>query len=98
MLDFTAEANGAAAKMGGSLHPAAGATISLHIRAVAASGSSVHVLLDGEESMPGLPLVDGMSTTVTAGAGRHWLRLEVRDQKGGSELIGSPLYLNFPED
>ena len=31
-----------------------------------------------------------------AGAGRHWLRVEVRDGKGSLQLTSSPLYINFP--
>jgi hypothetical protein len=30
-------------------------------------------------------------------AGQHYLRLEVHDDGGASELISSPLYINFPE-
>ena len=98
MLDFTAEADGASAKMGGNLHTAAASTISLHIRAIAAESSTVRVLLDGEEAGAPKPCTDGMAATITAPAGQHWLRLEVRDQGGASELISSPLYINFPEE
>jgi len=48
-----------------------------------------------------LPLAAGRSDTqakVTANAGRHYLRLEVRDHDGATELISSPLYINFPEE
>jgi hypothetical protein len=101
MLDFEADAGGASAKMGGTLHAAAGDTISVHIHTIAAKGSMVHLLLDGEESTPPLP-VEGANSTVTATfpatAGRHWLRLEVRDSSGANELISSPLYINFPQE
>jgi hypothetical protein len=36
--------------------------------------------------------------TLRASAGRHWLRLEVQDRCGASELISSPLYINLPEE
>jgi hypothetical protein len=98
MLDFTAEANGVSAKMGGTLQTAAATTISVHIRAIASEGSTVRLLLDGEETAAPVPLADGIAATVTAGAGEHWLRIEVRDSSGSSELISSPLYINFPED
>jgi hypothetical protein len=101
MLDFAADVGGASAKMGGTLNAAAGATISVHIQTIAAKGSMVHLLLDGEESTAPLP-VDGANSTVTAmfpaTAGRHWLRLEVRDSSGANELISSPLYINFPQE
>jgi hypothetical protein len=57
------------------------------------------MLLDGEESTPPLPVEAANSTitaTLNAKAGRHWLRLEVHDPSGASELISSPLYINFP--
>jgi hypothetical protein len=101
MLDFEAEAQGASAKMGGTLHTSGGAVVSLRIHTVAAEGSVVHLLLDGEDTNTPLPL-DGVNsnvkTTVTPSAGRHYLRVEVRDHAGVSELISSPLYINFPEE
>src|SRR6202453_2041790 len=56
MLDFAADAGGASAKMGGTLHTAAGDTVSVHIQTIAAKGSVVHLLLDGEESTPPFPV------------------------------------------
>jgi hypothetical protein len=101
MLDFEADAGGSSAKMGGALHTTAGTVISLRIHAVAAEGSLIHLLVDGEDTSTPLPL-DGVNATVktrvTPGAGRHYLRLEVRDRAGVSELISSPLYINIPEE
>ena len=100
MLDFEAEAEGASAKMGGTLHTDRRATITVRIHAIAAEGSVVHLLLDGEDSKPPLPAGGCRlrKLPLTASAGRHWLRLEVRDRNGASELISSPLYINFPEE
>ena len=96
-----ANAAGASAKMGGTLDAAAGATISVHIHTIAAKGSTVHLLLDGDESMPPLP-VEGADSTLTTTfpttPGRHWLRLEVHDSRGANELLSSPLYINFPQE
>jgi len=99
IVDFEAEAEGASAKMGGTLHTAGSAAITLSIHAIASPGSRVHLLLDGEDATTPLPL-EGPATkaTLTAPAGRHYLRLEVRDDGGASELISSPLYINFPEE
>jgi predicted metal-dependent phosphoesterase TrpH len=101
MLDFEADAQGSPAKMGGTLRIPVGAVVSLRIHTVAAERSVVHVLLDGEETNTPLPL-DGVDstvkTTVMPGAGRHYLRVEVRDHAGASELISSPLYINLPEE
>jgi hypothetical protein len=101
MLDFAAEAGGVSAHMGGTLHAVAGDLISVHIYTIASKGSMVHLLLDGEESTPPLP-VEAADSTITAAftakAGPHWLRLEVRDPSGATELISSPLYINFPQE
>jgi hypothetical protein len=35
--------------------------------------------------------------TLTAGAGRHRLRIEARDSIGVLVLLSSPLYINFPD-
>jgi hypothetical protein len=96
MLDFAAESGGVSAKMGGTLHAAAGNVISVNIHTIASKGSMVHLLLDGEDSSPPLPVESTITATFTAKAGRHWLRLEVRDPGGANELISSPLYINFP--
>jgi hypothetical protein len=96
MVDFDAEANGVSAKMGATLHATAGALLSVHIRAVADHGSMVHLLWDGEE--PGSPLPLTATTTLTASAARHWLRLEVCDAHGTNEMMSSPVYINFPQE
>ncbi len=62
MLDFEAETQGATAKMGGTLHTA-GAAISLQIHTIAAEGSVIHVLLDGEDTNTPLPL-EGVNSRV----------------------------------
>jgi hypothetical protein len=98
-LDFEAEAEGASAKMGGMLHTAHATPVHVSIHAIAARGSVVHLLLDGDDSNALLPLQgDTANTTINAGAGRHWLRVEVHDESGVTELMSSPLYINFPED
>jgi hypothetical protein len=33
-----------------------------------------------------------------SGSGRHWLHIEAPDNAGRNELIGSPIYINFPEN
>jgi predicted metal-dependent phosphoesterase TrpH len=98
-LDFEAEAESASAKMGGTLHTAHETPVHVSIHSVAARGSVVHLLLDGDDSNAPLPLQgDAANTTITVGAGRHWLRVEVHDGSGANELMSSPLYINFPED
>jgi hypothetical protein len=100
-VDFEAESAGASVRMGGTLHAAAGAEIHVRIRTAACPGSVVHLLLDGEEvtAAPPMPVnsaSDPVEAKLPVADGRHWLRVEVRDSKGGLQLVSSPLYVNFP--
>jgi hypothetical protein len=98
-LDFEAETEGASAKMGGTLHPAHTTPIHVSVHSIASRGSVVHLLLDGEDSITPFPLQgDTANTTLNPGPGRHWLRVEVHDEAGVTELMSSPLYINFPEE
>jgi len=85
--------------MGGTLHTAHGIPIHVSIHSIASRGSVVHLLLDGDDSSTPLPLQgDTVNTTLNPGPGRHWLRVEVHDETGVTELMSSPLYINFSED
>lgn len=99
-IDFEAESGAAHARMGGTLHLAAGATIRVRVDAVACTGSTIHLLLDGvETSSPAMVVGSADFSSVAAvpvDAGSHWLRVEVRDSKGVLQLMSSPLYINFP--
>jgi len=69
---------------------------------VACLGSVVHLILDGEEDAAMRPMTvrsasDSLETAFSVGAGRHWLRLEVRDGDGKLQLLSGPLYVNFPD-
>ncbi len=100
-LDFEARSGDARARMGETLHTTAAGPLEVRIHAVACAGSIVHLLLDGEETnaIPPTPVDKAdfdRTATVTVGAGRHWLRIEVRDGDGTLQLMSSPLYVNFP--
>ncbi len=101
VVDFEAESGGVRARMGETLSTAAGAEIRVRIHTAACAGSVVHLLLDGEEiaAAPPKPVASANSpveAALTVTAGRHWLRVEVRDAKGSLQLTSSPLYINFP--
>lgn len=101
LVDFEAESRTEHTRMGGTLHTVAGAPVRVSVHTVACAGSVVHLLLDGQEVPGAKPMnVDGADSsgtaTIVAGAGRHWLRVEVRDTKGDLQLMSSPLYVNFP--
>jgi len=102
-LDLEAASSGAEAKMGETLQVANGTVLTIRIQVAGARGDTAHLLLDGEESsaVPALPVLSAnaeLTATLSAPAGRHYLRVEIRDTGGKDELIGSPIYLNFPEN
>jgi hypothetical protein len=102
VVDFEAEAGGATTHMGGTLHAVAGAPIHVRIHAVACTGMTAHLLLDGADAVGAAPMTVGstsapVESSLTAGTGRHWLRVEVRDSNGTLVLVSSPLYINSPD-
>jgi hypothetical protein len=102
LVDFEAQSGGAQARMGETLHVADKSPIRVQMHVVACMGSVVHLLLDGEEDATLRPMTvrsasDSLETAFSVGAGRHWLRLEVRDGDGKLQLLSGPLYVNFPD-
>lgn len=100
-VDFAAGSGGAHARMGETLHFSGTTPMRVEVHTAGCAGSVVHLLLDGEEvaAVPPKPVdsaSDPVEATLTVGAGRHWLRVEVRDGKGSLQLTSSPLYINFP--
>jgi predicted metal-dependent phosphoesterase TrpH len=101
-VDFEAESSGATARMGGSLHAVAGGAIHVRVHTVDCAGLRVHLLVDGADLAGAAPMPvdsasDPIEATIQIGAGRHWLRVEVRDSDGTLALLSSPLYINFPD-
>ena len=101
VIDFEAESGGTHARMGETLRTAAGAPIHVKIYATTCAGSVVHLLVGGEQ-IGAVPTISvdsqnfNRTASFTAGEGRHWLRVEVRDGNGTLQLMRSPLSLNFP--
>jgi hypothetical protein len=88
--------------MGGTLHLAGGGSMHIQIRTVACTGLTAHFLLDGAEvaEIPPMPVSKPDATleaTLNGPTGRHYLRVEIRDNAGALQLISSPLYINFPD-
>ena len=86
--------------MGDTLNAASGDSISFRIHLSACQHSQVHLLLDGRES-PGLlpqaaPLGnESLGFSWTSDGRYHWLRCEVRDEKGSLMLLSNPIYINL---
>jgi hypothetical protein len=101
-IDFDADAGSGHARMGGTLHTSGEASVRVQVHSIACQGSSIHLLLDGEETSAVAPISVDSATfdgtaKLTIGAGRHWLRVEVRDASGTTQLVSSPLYINFAD-
>jgi hypothetical protein len=102
IVDFEVDAGSRSVSMGGTLHNSQAEPIHVRVHTIAAKGSLVHFILDGEESsiIAAMP-VDSpdaiTAVTFSAGPGHHWLRIEARDNKGTLQLTSSPIYINFPE-
>lgn len=99
-VDLEADAGGVHARMGGTLKIETGAQVRVKIHVTACAGSAAHLLVDGEETAatPPMPLMSddaAPEATINVPAGRHWIRVEVRNGNGALELISSPIYINF---
>jgi hypothetical protein len=102
VIDFEAESGSTHASMGGTLHLDGGGSIHVQIHTVACTGLTAHLLLDGAEvaELPPLPVSKPdatMEATLNGQTGRHYLRVEMRDNAGALQIISSPLYINFPD-
>lgn len=99
LLDMNARAGSAFAAMGGDLEPR-GDVISLEVHAVGCEGGLIHFFVDGEASpnLPSLPVSSGDQTLGAkwhAGGGRHFLRVEARDQNNHLLLLSNPIYFGY---
>jgi hypothetical protein len=100
LLDLSAQNGVARAAMGEDLPAASGETVSLSIHVLACQGSSVRVVLDGKQNL-GIPsAINSPDQTLTSqwqSDGRwHWLRADVVSASGKLQVLGNPVYINFP--
>jgi hypothetical protein len=99
LLDINARAGSASAEMGGDLE-LHGDVISLEVHVVGCEGGSIHFFVDGKIS-PDLPSLPVSRDDQTLGAkwhadgGRHFLRVEARDQHDHLLLLGNPIYFGY---
>ncbi len=103
MLEMTAVAPGSSAtvSMGDNVSMTSGATLSLTVHVAGCSGWTLRMLDNGEQD-PALP-----SHTLTqpdetlhfswpADGQRRWLLPQVVDAAGALEMLGNPIYVNYP--
>ena len=97
IVDIDAQkTNAPVVHMGGTLDASAGDSIRFHIQVAGCPRSTVHLFLDGRETLPPLATQTGTEALPFqwTGDGRaHWLRAEVRDSNGSLILVSSPIYI-----
>ena len=100
VLEFTASSSARRAAMGDTLRLAASTPAMFQVRVQAAAGGNIEVIEDGGTIRP---LQDpnvtqpdqSFSFHWTSDPGRHWFRINVRDNDGKLWLVGNPIYINF---
>jgi hypothetical protein len=100
LLDLSAQKGAATASMGGNLPAASDETVSLSIHVLACQGSSVRVVIDGKHNLGTPAAITSPDQTLTShwqsDGRRHWLRADVVSESGKLQLLGNPVYINFP--
>jgi hypothetical protein len=100
VLEFTASSSTQRAAMGDTLRLPVGAPAMFQVRVHAAVGGNVEMVEDGVAIRP---LEDpnvtqpdqSFSFKWATEPGRHWFRVNVRDNQSKLWLVGNPIYINF---
>jgi hypothetical protein len=100
VLEFMANFGTQHAAMGDTLRLGGGISVSFEIRVKAAVGGNIEIIQDGRTVRP---LQDSKITQPdqsfsfdwTIDPGRHWFRVNVRDNEGPLWLVGNPIYFSF---
>lgn len=93
-LDFTAEAQGESAKMGGVLEAAAEAPIAVQVDAAAPAGARIE-LLQGNQVVRTLSSTTGGGASLALPEGVHVIRPQIRDADGRVIAIGNAILLRL---
>src|SRR5262249_25476024 len=101
LLEFSASLSGKSASAGDALSAPSGANVQVTTRVVGCSGSSAIFVLDGRTDLALPPLSISQTDAIlkrswTSDGKKHWLRAEVRSADGKLELLGNPIYINYP--
>lgn len=101
LLDVTARAGLHTAEMGQMLAAPRGTTIELSAHVTGSRDSQLRLLVDGVQpaTISPLPITSSdqtVSTTWQSDGQQHWLRADVISSSGKLQLLGNPVYVNFP--
>lgn len=99
LLEITAHSGNDSAHAGDRLNVAQGSGIDIESHIVAASGSKLHWIDNGQEiaaATADIVSADQIITSQwTSDGQRHWLRAEVRGPDGKLWLLGNSIYINW---
>jgi hypothetical protein len=100
LLDISAQAGSATAEMGSNLELQKGESVALKIQVIGCQGTALHFFLDGMPfiALPSLAISTAdqvLHARWQADGARHWIRVEVRDDKEQLLLFGNPIYIGF---
>jgi hypothetical protein len=89
------------AEMGQMLAAPRGTTIEVSAHVTGSRDSQLRLLVDGVQpvTISPLPITSSdqtVSTTWQSDGQQHWLRADVISSSGKLQLLGNPVYVNFP--
>jgi hypothetical protein len=101
LLDFSAKGTTGRAEMGDVLQASAGEQLELAAHVTGCQGSRLRILVDGREDspIPGMPIASADQTLTASWRSdgrRHWIRADVVSDSGKLQVLGNPVYVNFP--
>ncbi len=102
LLEFSASSDGNSAAAGDALRSQSGTDVQITTHVIGCEGSSIGFLLDGRTD-PNLPPIAIRQSDTTLGLSwksdgkKHWLRAEVKTADGKLQLLGNPIYINYPD-
>jgi hypothetical protein len=102
LLDVSAQAGASTVKMGQTLRTVKAEAVEISARVTGSQGSSLRILVDGlqDPTIPPVAIASSdqtLRTTWRSDGQRHWLRADVISNAGKLQLLGNPIYINFPE-
>lgn len=99
LLELTARVDDRVAEMGDVLVAPAKSTVRLTVKVGTSAGSHIEVLADGKVMKPTVDLAihsaqQSVSFDWPSDGQRHWIRVNVRGERGELLLVGNPIYIN----
>ncbi len=102
LLEFSASSGRSSAAAGDALVTQSGADVQITTHVVGCDGSLIAFLVDGRTD-PNLPPISISQNDATlelswkSDGKKHWLRAEVKTTDGKLQLLGNPIYINYPD-